>query len=263
MEAISPADEHAIVKGLTGPHGHRVSRAAIDRALNLHETERRLGPWAYTDRARHRRRVELAGKDGGVLEDVDDRAAHALVCGLTSARNAAARQRAELPADQIRGVAEAITARRHFEYGGLAGGPVAPHIESGAYARWSRTSIARVFAGAMTEHGATAGVVVPASSSPLPDLGRLDPAPAMFHALGEADYVIRSFGTPVAWHLDGNVAGVCYGMARPLTEHQWRTGDWIEVYDFGAGYGRFTRTTTRHQRIVQAALAVQPVLAGP
>ena len=79
MEAISPADEHAIVKGLTGPHGHPVSRAAIDRALNLHETERRLARWAYTDRARHLRRVELAGKDGGVLEDVGDAAAQVKV----------------------------------------------------------------------------------------------------------------------------------------------------------------------------------------
>jgi hypothetical protein len=108
MEDIAAADEHAIVKGLTGPHGHPVSRAAIEGALNLHETERRLGHWCYTDRARHLRRVEPAGKGGGVLEDVGDVEAHGLVCGLASARNAASKQRAELPSDQIQGAAAAM-----------------------------------------------------------------------------------------------------------------------------------------------------------
>lgn len=135
---------------------------------------------------------------------------------------------------------QALRERRPFQAGNLSGKPVTPYNQTAAYRRGARGSAARIFAGALSEHG-TAGVT--GSGSLLPGLGWLDPAPAMFHALSEASYVVWSYGTPVAWWLGPEVAGTPPG------------GEWIEVADWGRAYGWFSASTSRHQKVVHRALA--------
>jgi hypothetical protein len=64
----------------------------------------------------------------------------------------------------------------------------------------------------------------------------------MAMALPEASYVVRSYGTPIAWWLGPEVYG-------------GGDGKWIEVAEVCCPeYGRFSKTTTRHQNAVHAAL---------
>jgi hypothetical protein len=146
-------------------------------------------------------------------------------------------------------LAATLRARQPFRHGPLTGEPVTPWNQSAEYQKWTHGSVARVFAGALNEHGTagalnehgTAGAIT--GGSGLPDLGVLDPAPAMAMALGEASYIVRSYGTPIAWWLGPEV----YGCAPD--------GEWIEVAErCNREYGRFSATTTRHQNMVHAAL---------
>lgn len=136
-------------------------------------------------------------------------------------------------------LAAALRERKPFKHGPFHGGPVTPYNQTAAYQRGARGSVARIFAGALSEHG-TAGVV--GGGSLLPGLGELDPAPAMFHALGEASYVVKSYDTPIAWFLGPEVSGVPAG------------GTWVEVADLGRNYGRFSRTTSTHQNTLHGVL---------
>jgi hypothetical protein len=137
-----------------------------------------------------------------------------------------------------------VQAREPFSTGHLRGAPVTPYNQTPAYGKSARGSAARIFAGALSEHG-TAGVT--GAGSLLPELGELDPAPAMFHAIGEADYIIWSYETPVAWHLGPEVSGA-----------EGPGGNWIEVMDFGREYGYFSQATARHQHAVHRAIAGEP-----
>jgi len=96
--------------------------------------------------------------------------------------------------------------------------------------------MARMLTGALGEHG-TAGVI---GAGGLPGIGELDIAPATALALFEADYIVRSYDTPIAWHLGPEV----YGGPK-----------WIQVAEeCNEDYGRFSPTTTRHQNAIAAAL---------
>jgi hypothetical protein len=136
-------------------------------------------------------------------------------------------------------ITTALRERKPFRAGSLSGEPCKPWRSTPEGERWARGSVARVFAGALNERG-TAGVT---GSGSLPDTGDLDTAPAMALALFEADYVIRSYETPVAWHLGPEVYGIQEG------------GEWIEVAEkCNKDYGRFSGTTTKHQNAVHDAL---------
>ena len=68
----------------------------------------------------------------------------------------------------------------------------------------------------------------------------------MFFALGEADYIVRSYDTPIAWHLGPEVYRV------------GEDGEWIEIAEVtNAEYGRFGGTTTKHQNRIRQALAIR------
>lgn len=133
----------------------------------------------------------------------------------------------------------ALRERRPFREGSLSGEPCEPWRDTRDGKRWARGSLVRVIAGAMNEYG-TAGAI---GSGDLPDTGMLDVAPAMALALFEARYVVRSYGTPIAWWLG------------PEVYDTPPEGKWIEVAEScNEDYGRFTGTTTRHQNAVHVAL---------
>jgi hypothetical protein len=147
-------------------------------------------------------------------------------------------------------LAAALRGREPFRFGKLSGEPVTPWNKGRAYARWARGSAARVINGAFHEIGWSGGVIGARSGSPLPDLGLLDPAPAMAMALGEATYIIRSSGTVIAWWLGPEV----YGAGPRVAETRW-TGEWVEVaVRCNREYGRFTPSVSRHQRRVHQVL---------
>jgi hypothetical protein len=140
--------------------------------------------------------------------------------------------------------AQALRERRPFTERSLVGGPVTPYNQTADYRRGARGSAIRLFAGALNERG-TAGVI--GSGDLLPGLGLLDPTPAMAMALGEASYIVRSYGTPIAWFLGPEVYGT--GPA----------GKWIEVAEVcNSDYGRFSTTTTKHQNALHAVLTEAP-----
>ena len=121
--------------------------------------------------------------------------------------------------------------------GHLTGEPVQPFMSSPEGERYQRGSVVRVFAGALP---GTAGVI---GGGELPDIGELDIAPAMAMAAFEADYWVRSYDTLIAWHLGYGVYGIP------------PEGEWIQVAErCNREYGRFGRTTTRHQNIIAAAI---------
>jgi hypothetical protein len=139
--------------------------------------------------------------------------------------------------------AEALRLRQPFRDGHLTGECVTPHRQTAEYARWARGSVARVCAGALNEHG-TAGVITGGGSSPLPELGKLDPAPAMAMALGEASYIVRSHGTVIAWWLGPEIWGTPAG------------GEWIIVSEgCSEEYGWFELDIGEDQDRLKAALA--------
>jgi len=148
-------------------------------------------------------------------------------------------------------LAEALAGLAPFRTKGgrLTGEPVTPWQQTGAYQQWAEGSIARAFVGALAERG-TAGMIGGRGASPLPDLGELDPAPAMAMALGEADYIVRSYGTVIAWHLGPEVYGVP------------GSGEWVQVIERCCrDYAFFSASTSRHQAAVRRALASLPVPA--
>jgi hypothetical protein len=139
--------------------------------------------------------------------------------------------------------AEALRQRQPFRDSYLTGECVTPHNQTTGYQNWAKGSVARVFAGALDEHG-TAGVITGGGSSPLPELGRLDPAPAMAMALGEAAYIVRSHGTVIAWWLSPEVYGVPDG------------GEWVIVSEVcREDYGWFDPAIGQDQDRLKAALA--------
>ncbi len=131
--ASHPADERAL-PGLTDQDGHRVTRAGIDRALDYHSRAGRIRCWAYTDRAAHLRRVELAESHplarNSPLEGVTDRDAWFITAGLTSADRADRRDSGEIEdiRDQFLAglVSGAASLYRSRQPGGLRT-PVAGH----------------------------------------------------------------------------------------------------------------------------------------
>ena len=81
-ETIRPADDQP-VRGLRDAAGRRVTRAAIDRALNVHQERGLVRDWGYSDRARYLRYIHLTAD---TLADVGDRDAWWLTTGLASAQ---------------------------------------------------------------------------------------------------------------------------------------------------------------------------------
>lgn len=138
----------------------------------------------------------------------------------------------------------ALRQRRDFTLGQLGGRAVMPHNQTRSYSSWARGSMGRLMAGSSA--GGTVLAMPMGGGSPLPTLGLLDPAPAMAMALGEAAYIVRSLGTPIAWFLGPEVPG------------QDGAGEWIQtivtVDDDWSGAARSDQVKTGQAR-VQAALA--------
>jgi hypothetical protein len=139
------------------------------------------------------------------------------------------------PAD----VAAALKDLRDFTAGHLTGERREPFLSSPEGARYQKGAAGRILTGALNSVG-TAGMI---GGGSLPDIGELDLAPAMAMAAFEADYWIRSYGTLIGWHLGAEV----YNMPPE--------GEWILVSQrCNDDYGRFSKTTTRHQNLIEAAV---------